>query len=69
MKEKCLTELLFLCAAEGQQGFDEAQVSGQQDVVGLTGLQLCGPGGLEIIQPADLILQHRCWPDLKLLHF
>lgn len=69
LSEKWLTELLFLIAAEGQQGFNEAQVSGQQDVVGLAGLQLAGPSGLEIIKPAYLILQHGRRTNLKLLHF
>ncbi len=69
LSEKWLTELLFLIAAEGQQGFNEAQVSGQQDVVGLTGLQLTGPSGLKIIKPAYLVLQHGRRTDLKLLHF
>lgn len=69
LSEKCLTKLLFLTAAEGQQGFNEAQVSGQQDVVGLARLQLVGPSGLEIIKPADFILQHGRRADLKLLHF
>lgn len=69
LSEKWLTELLFLTAAEGQQGLNEAQVSGQQDVVGLAGLQLVGPSGLEIIKPADLVLQHGRRTDLKLLHF
>ncbi len=69
LSEKWLTKLLFLIAAEGQQGFNEAQVSGQQDVVGLAGLQLAGPSGLEIIKPAYLVLQHGRRTDLKLLHF
>lgn len=62
------TKLLLLIAAEREQGLNEAQMTGQQDVVSLAGLQLTGPRWVKVIQPADLILQHSCRADQQLLH-
>lgn len=63
-----LTKLLLLVAAEREQSLNQAQMTGLQDVVSLTGLQLTGPCWLKVIQPADLILQHGRWAYLQLLH-
>lgn len=53
-----LTQVLLLAAAQRQECFDQAQVSGQEDVVRLAGLHLGGPTGLKVVQPGDLVLQH-----------
>lgn len=63
-----LTEVFLLLAAKRQQGLDESQVSGQEDVVRLAGLHLRAPAGLKVVQPRDFVLQHGGGDDLRRLH-
>ena len=49
--------MLFLAdALTGEEGADEVQVAGQQDVVHV--LQLGVAGRHKVAEPADLVLQH-----------
>lgn len=51
--------MFLLVAAEREQSLDEPEVSRQEDVVRLTRLHLRAPTGLKVVQPGDLVLQHR----------